>query len=117
LGPEAGVPNKPNLASGDARPTATIVRNKANFHQRADREIGVPGGNLAKQTQLGPVRIRAKYIAAKKLGAIRRNMDTGKTKPISGGQDTPPFHYSIIPVFLSRCAKQSQFAKMQKVHH
>jgi hypothetical protein len=33
-----------------------------------------------------------------------------KTKPISGGQDIPPFHYSIIPPFQSGadCAKRTQ---------
>ena len=83
------------------------MRNEANFHQRADREIGVPGGNRAKQTQLGPVRIRAKYIAAKKLGAIRRNMDTGETKPIIplriGGQTC-----RLRPA-QANCVKQTQF--------
>jgi hypothetical protein len=41
-----------------------------------------------------------------------------KTKPISGGRDTPPFHCSIISPFRSsgvgrgdKCAKQTQFAR------
>jgi hypothetical protein len=37
-----------------ANSTRKIMRkNKANFHQCADREIGVPGGKCAKQTQFG----------------------------------------------------------------
>jgi hypothetical protein len=57
------------------------MQNKANFHYYADRGTGVPRGNRAKQSQF------------------------------PAGQDTPPFHYSITPMFHARanCVKQSQF--------
>jgi len=86
------------------------VRNKANFHQRADREIGVPGGNRAKQTQLVPTRIRAKYSATKKLGAIHRNMGTGKTNPILPLRIADWGQTCRLRPAQANCAKQTQLA-------
>lgn len=69
---------------------------------------------MRNKPNLAPVRIRAKYIAAKKLGAIRRNMDTGETKPILplriGGQTC-----RLRPA-QANCAKQTQFPA-DKISH
>ena len=94
LGPEAGVPNKPNLASGDgtpkrdpwrlgthARPTWGVVRNEANF--RRDRAIARQsrwrvqqreGASGNKQSPFGaPSRTRRRSIVRNKANSIGRH--------------------------------------------
>jgi hypothetical protein len=57
-----------------------IVRNEANFHQRANREIGVPGGNRAKQTQLGPGQNQSQVHCSKEVRSDSPQHGHGKNK-------------------------------------
>jgi hypothetical protein len=54
------------------------------------------GGNCAEQSQFPPDRIPHRSTH---YSSIPTRCRLCKTKPISAGRDTPPFHYSIIPVF------------------
>ncbi len=118
------------------RDLGTIVQNKANRRRRragwgsctnkpnschyAGQEIGVPGrAKHAKRTQFSPAlaaRQRAKDVKRTQFtwSAGVAETEMRKTKPISGGQGTPPFQYSIASAFQSGAgrAKRTQFLSL-----
>ncbi len=87
------MPNKPNRPPGEIPHHSTVpasqhsrpvVRNKANSHHRADREIGVPGGAIVRnKANLQGAEMAANYRSEQGLGEKCAENAREKTKPIS----------------------------------
>ena len=87
-----------------------FVRNKPNFHQRADREIGVPGGNRAKQTQFVPGQNQSQVQCSKEVRSDSSQHGHGKNKANGRILRAFPLPTSHLTLRRSRRAKQTQLA-------
>ncbi len=80
----------------------TMRKNKANFHDGADREIGVPGDNHAKQSQFEKFEVRGLKCEVRN----KANLVVGSWRAPRDSADNASRRHSER---RSERAKQSQF--------